>query len=325
MNNYYTHKYISLLGILVCSSSQAFAIEAPHLREIKKDSCLVHLLADQIKDQYHQFFKESYYDRSVYDLEAGLDSKPQFNSLQIFDQYGTANCVGISQYFVREFASFATLHVIPGILPEYYQEQGGPLYQHAVAIAACQDGLVLLDPTMNLPEPIVLIPGQPTKIRAGAGETVQITAIPEQKKIQINVDSDDPIHHPWSEEKRRNRSSSYDLMEITNPDAAISDPLYQLGNKILVFGYSPPEDPFYALIYRLKDQQLEFSKYDSSGADPRILTLPFGEYEKDPEAFIQKVLTAPDLVTRMKMPPDVLRKRVNGTMKLIFKRKTPTG
>lgn len=102
--------FIYVVGVLF--SCNVFAVGGDYkFGPLVQQSCSVNdkRLQKKLRLEMDRFFETAYYDRTVYYLESGLKpmaadlensfNQCSFNSKEMFKRHGSANCVGMAQYY----------------------------------------------------------------------------------------------------------------------------------------------------------------------------------------------------------------------------------
>jgi hypothetical protein len=282
------------------------------LRQLIQKQCTTTEVVSEVTPYFETYYRSSGYDQSVYWVE-----QPPFNSLAIFDKFGSSNCVGVGQHLVRKFPLF---QLIPSRLPNVLREEKTPQYDHVAAIAFCQDGYVILDPTMLISAPIIVRPAEATTVDSYGDQYWTLEVQPSTTPfIQVQINFRD---HPLSPQQKENQAFIYRLEEVLNPDEAITNPLQTLDNKVLTFGYPLPAQPYYTLVVRIAKRRVEFgSTLSNDNSRIKLHTLSFDDYKKAPEESLTQLFEHPDIV-RLNINPIMLKDRIRAILEHFLKKES---
>lgn len=292
------------------------------LHPISQDKCVISKVLPQVSKAYENLMDQSFYDASIYyiDWNGNPLKKPirksseiSFDSLKLFKKYGSASEFGFLSFLKEQIQSVANLQIIPAVLPERYRTQGAPNYDHTAGLIWCRDGYILLDPGMNLTKPVVLKDGVPSYANSDGGEKWQIVLDSKKDQITVTMNSSDPSKNPWTKQKQAQNAFRYTLAIATNVDQVITVPLFLHSSVILIFKFSRPDQPFYAMAIDLEKKQVRLTRLDVNGKREHFLILNFDDYFKNPSLFEKQFNSHPE-VNHIPIKKDVLFSRVKSIL-----------
>lgn len=290
------------------------------LKALAQSRCSIQTVGPIVREELHRFIKSAYYDRSIYFLETDLNPlqgleepyrrKRFFDTLKAFEKHGSGNCVGMSKFLKKKLKTSIGLDfkIIPSGVPQYLRQENMPKYPHAALILSCIDGYVLVDPSMNIPDPIMLTEGHSTLTNLGHRGIWKFKLNSSEEQIQVSADSSNPIDQPWEEKRKADSSYTYILKELRNPDHAISWSHFLNDRRVMIYPLTFPTEETYRLTINILKRQVEFTKTDTGGTMEPLFTLPFDKYLDEPkilEEFVTK-----KVANHLRVPRDILESRV---------------
>lgn len=261
------------------------------------DACLL----QDITCKYQEFFNLARYDRTLLfkqamhmPIQTDRDKfipLTRFDSLKLYRSDGGGNCVGLSLGLKDQMKQIGVeLQVIASPLPGYLECSRFPYFGHAAALLSCKDGVILFDPSMMLPEPVVISNHAPGSIQSGYRSQWTYKLDWSKGRLKVFCDSCDPINRPWSENKKNSYRTYFQLASVDNPDEAISVPSFYSNRQFIIRKLQSSGKAPVILTLDLERNILEFSQINALGLRIVIFNLRLAEYKKDPMKFKERLL-----------------------------------
>lgn len=289
----------------------AFAGKTYQYAPIVQQDCSIEKLKHQLNEVYSHLMSHAFYDRSIPYLDIQINPLQATNaaaqnwkidSLRAYqNEDRSGSCVGLARGFADELNVLLEVEfkLIPSTIPPSSMQLGFPEYPHAALFLKCQDGSILLDPGMNIPEPVYFSKENSSTLDLSyRGQFKYELNLTEEKATLTVIPNGNSA---------QTKTYSFALKELTNPDEAMVPQYIQADHFVQMCTLNPPSQDGYRIVINLRDKVIEATHTSPNGKADQLFLLSFSEYEAKPQVLEEKIAV---IAEKMKVSKDKLVKRI---------------